>query len=311
MADGTDQLFREIIPAFPADFARLVIPRVARQLDLTALDFRREEYFTPSPRSGRPRRPDLAAKVPTLDGSDVLLHVEIESRFRTARLPRLCEYNQLLTLYWKCPVHTQVVYCRGGPPGVRRNVYRVRSLGRTLSTFHYDSLGLSGASAEEYLARPERLAWAFAALMRPGALGSRADLRLACLRRIVGARELRENQRFLLFNFVATVIESDRGLAEEYDELFKRARNQEVREEMMTWADKMKAKGREEGREEGLREGRQQGMQDLVLGLLEQRFTPLPKRVARKIRAIDSTTRLTELAKKAPVAKSLAEMGLA
>ncbi|MCP4663806.1 MAG: hypothetical protein GY856_51130, partial [bacterium] len=50
------------------------------------------------------------------DTGHVLLHVEIESRYRSARLPRLCEYNQLLSLSWDCPVHTQVVYCRGGPP---------------------------------------------------------------------------------------------------------------------------------------------------------------------------------------------------
>ncbi len=313
MANGSDQLFREIIPAFAADFAILLIPDVARRLDLGSLDFRREEYFTASPRGGRPRRPDLVARALTRGGDtgEVLLHVEIETRYRSALPPRLCEYNQLLGLSSGLPVHTQVVYCRGGPPGVAHNVFRVRSLGRTLNTFHYDSLGLSGAPAEPFLARPEPLAWAFAALMRPGDLGSRAELRLACLRRIVAARKLSENRRFLLFNFVATVIESNRGTADEYDELFARADNREVRTHMNTWAQKIETKGYESGHQAGHREGRHQGMRELVLSLVEERFAPLPEGVVRKIRAIDSGERLTELAKQVAGAGSLGELGLA
>ncbi len=198
------------------------------------------------------------------------------------------------------------------------NVLRARSLGRTLNTFHYDILGLSGAPAEPFLARPEPLAWAFAALMRPGDLVSPAELRFACLRRIVAAKKLSENRRFLLFNFVATVIESDRGTADEYDELFARADNREVRTHMMTWAQKIETKGyesgrqqgRQEGRQEGRHQGRQQGMQEIVLGLVEERFGPLADAVASKIRAIDSATRLTELAKKMAVVESLAELRL-
>ncbi|MCP4662665.1 MAG: hypothetical protein GY856_45300 [bacterium] len=47
-----------------------------------------------------------------------------------------------------------------------------------------------------------------------------------------------------------------------------------------------------------------------MLGLLEQRFAPLPDSVIKRVRAIRSKARLTELAKKVLEAKSLAELGL-
>jgi hypothetical protein len=50
----------------------------------------------------------------------------------------------------------------------------------------YTGFGLSEAAAEHYLGRPEPLAWALAAAMRPRRC-SRAELRRACLARIAAA----------------------------------------------------------------------------------------------------------------------------
>jgi len=87
--------------------------------------------------------------VPTLDEGEIGIHAEIEARFRSARIPKLLDYNRMLSLRSSRPVHSLVVYCRGGPPGVRNNELRVESLGRTLTAFYYDSLGLSRASAPQ------------------------------------------------------------------------------------------------------------------------------------------------------------------
>ena len=284
MAEEHDQILRELIAAFPADFVELILPDVASRIDFAALDFRKEEYFTDSPRGGRPRRPDLVAWVPTLTTTDeVGIHVEIEARYRSARVAKLFDYNRLLSLRRSRPVHTLVVYCRGGPPGVRQCEHRVESLGQTLTVFYYGSLGLSGASAPEYLARQQPLAWALAALMRPAKIGSRAKLRVACLRRIVAARHLEEERRFLLFNFVATYIESDQGISEEYDELFRHEDNREVREEMMTWAEKIEAKGYTLGRQQGLEHGRREGEATLLLRMAERKFGQISPEARQQI----------------------------
>ena len=189
---GEDQLCKELIQAFPASFVRLVWPGVAKQIDLGAVDFRQEEYFTDSPRDGRLRRPDLTTKVPVLAGGEVILHGEIEAKYLSARVPGIIEYNRLLGLRHGLEVHTAVLYCRGGPPGLRRQKFELKSLGQTVTVIHYVSLGLSRMSATELLTRREPLAWAFAALARPGDIGSRAELRVVCLQRIVAAQDLAE-----------------------------------------------------------------------------------------------------------------------
>ena len=97
---GDDQLFRELIPEFSADFVRLALPDVARQLDLSAIEFRLCEYFSDSPRRGRPRRPDLVAEAPMLADPTklVTLHSEIECKYLKARIPRLLDYNRLVAI---------------------------------------------------------------------------------------------------------------------------------------------------------------------------------------------------------------------
>lgn len=296
---GDDQLFRELIVEFSADFVRLLAPDIASQLDLSDLEFELCEYFSDSPRGGRPRRPDLAASAPRLDDPErrVNLHAEVENQYRKLRVPRLLDYNRLLALRNSRPTHTFVVYVHGGPAGTERRLYCEESLRRTTVLFEYDSLGCSRASAEAFLGRQEPLAWAFAALMRPGRLGSRARLRVACLRRIIDAKHLSESQRFKLFNFVASYIESDQGqgLSEEYDELFRR--DEEVKETMISWADKMIAKGRKLGRDEERRLS-VSAMRDLVIDLVKERFGSVSPKVEQWVSRIDSLQELRRLAKR-------------
>ncbi len=141
--------------------------------------------------------------------------------------------------------------------------------------------------------------------MHPGSLESRNELGLACLRRIAAVRDLDEVRRFRLFNCVATYIELDTGATEEYETLLRQSENLEVQEMMMTWAEKMEAKGREEG----LAEGRK-SFRDLVLHLLSQRFGTLPASIKRRIEAISSVQELTRLAESVFKVDSLEELGL-
>ena len=337
MKGGDDQVLKEMITAFPGDFVRLAAPELAAKLRLDGIDFRQEEYFTDSPRGGRPRRPDLVATVPALAAHEppIMLHVEIEYRYRRARGPKFLEYNQILGMRHGLVVHTLVLYLRGGPGGAAAAEYEVRSLGLRVMTFEYRTLGLTRACAQEYLARPEPLAWAFAALMRTGELGSHAELRVACLRRIARARRLSAARRFLLFNFVHSCIESDQGAAEEYDALVRAPGNKEVREMMLSFAERIRRaeeKGRQEvtvtlgakirrAEEEGRKEGRQEGRQEahqaavatlrqLVVRLATQRFGRASRGLERRIAKIDSVQELAGLAERIPAADSLDALGL-
>lgn len=158
----------------------------------------------------------------------------------------------------------------------------------------------TGCRAAEYLDRPEPLAWALAALMDPGPW-SRAELKMACLRRITGLKG--RSDPFLLVDCVENYLQLEPEEVAEFEVLSSRRENQEVRAMAMTWSETQKAIGRKEGRKEG--------MEQVLLHLLSKRFGPLPESVRRRVETINSLDRLTELAERVLSAHSLEEMGLA
>ncbi len=264
--------------------------------------------------TGAERRMDLVGSANTLEGGEVLLHVEIELRVRASVSARLLLYNRLLGLRRRLPVHTVVLYLRGGPAGPAFSRLVESSCGREIGAFGYRSFGLSGIRADEYLARREPLAWAFAALGRPQGR-DRRTLRRGCFAKIVAAEALTDVERFLLFNCVATYLELGGGAAEEYAELRARSRKPEVEMKPVTWEEKVEARGlergRQEGREQGLEKGLEKGMREILLRLLRNRFPSLTGQAVEKVEAIRSPGELGSLAERLLTARSLEELGLA
>jgi hypothetical protein len=306
MAGGHDQLFKDLLRAFPADFLWLAGEAVAAKLELGGLELQPAEVFLDQPR-GDQRRLDLVTRAEARTGGagPVLLHVEIELRYRSTVAARLWLYNCLLHQRHGLPVHTFVLWLHGGPPGASAGIHRQESLGEELHRFHFRGLGLSRALAAPLLARPEPLAWALAALALPAA-GDRRGLRRACLGRIAAAPDLDEARRFLLFNCVATYLELDGGAAAEFAALLAEHQGTEDRT-MMTWEEKVEARGVEKGKSEGKREG----MRTLLLRQLRQRFAPLPEAATERVAAITSMDELTRLADRVLTARSLEDLGLA
>ena len=323
-----DQLVKEILRVFFADFLSLVLPGVARRLRLGKQDFLDKELFTDWPR-GKRREVDLLARVPVrgTGKSPVLVHVEIETRVRAGMDLRMWGYYMQILLRHRLPVLPIIFVLRGGPAGVRREMRKEGFTGLYIAGFRYYAFGLSRCQAEDYLARPEPLAWALAALMRRGRL-SRAELKMACLRRIATA-DLPSNQSFLLVNFVETYLQLTGRQAEEFDCLRQQAENQEVVAVRMTWAEQIEAQGLKKGLEQGLerglekglergleagrKEGRAEGIEalrNIVLLQLEQRFGAVPETARRKLEKISALEPLTHLAERVFVARSLQELGL-
>jgi len=192
---------------------------------------------------------------------------------------------------------------RGGRPGLRLEQLEEGFEDAATASFRYRVLCLSGCRAEEYLARPEPLAWAFAAVMRPDRW-SRAELKIECLRRIAEAH-LPALHEHLLANWVETYLQLAGRDAADFEKLRALATNREIKSMQMTWAEKMEKEYTEKGRREGVR-----SLREVVLELLGQRFGEVPVKVKRKVQKIDSMDRLTEMAKKVLVVQSLDEMGL-
>ena len=119
--------------------------------------------------------------------------------------------------------------------------------------FRYRVFGLSGCQAAEYLDRSESLAWALAALMRPGKW-SRARHKIECLRRIAAA-DLTPSSRWLLGNWVETYLQLDDRESAEYERLRELAANREVKAMEMTWAERMEVEYTRKGIQQGIQQG--------------------------------------------------------
>lgn len=298
-----DQLVKDLLRTFFADFLSLVLPDLMERLRLGEEVFLDKQSFTDWPAGSR-REMDLLVRIPVRgEQASVLIHVEIEAQARAGMDRRMWGYYMQIRLRHGLLVVPIVACLRGGSPGLRRETLLEGFAAPDTAGFRYYTFCLSGCRSEDYLGRSEPLAWALAALMRPGRR-TRASLKMECLRRIAEAR-LTGIQRFLLANFVETYLQLSGAQAEEYSRLQRLAENREVTVMQMTWADKIEAQGIEKGRAEAV-----QTLRRVVLRLLEQRFGVVPVRTKRKIEKLSSLEPLTHLAEKAVVAGSLDELGL-
>jgi hypothetical protein len=293
-----DRLFKGLLRTFLPDLLRLTVPEVAGKLDLSRLSFLDKELLDPS----GAREADLLVRLPLRDrGGSLLVHIEIEARSRKTLPERIREYQSRIQLRYGTRVLTLVVILRGGQPGVR---IEPPESGLPVADFRYVVFGLAGCSAPEYLARPEALAWALAALMDPGTW-SPAELRRECLRRIAGAK-LKQDHRMALVNCVGTYLQLVPGDAEEPSP----PRQQEGPGMQLMWSERMERRGFRKGVSAGRKEGQRLALQRIILRVLEQRFGPVPDTLRQQVEEIDSLQRLTRLFNRALAAASLRELRL-
>ena len=237
-----DQLFKDLFRTFFQELLLLVDAGLAACLSPEAV-FLDKELFLDLP-EGKRREADLLVEVPErAGGRKLLIHVEIEHRARAGIGRRLWRYFLQLHLRHSGPVVSLVVFLHGGPPGSRWAVHVERLDERELVRFSYLSFGISRLPAEALLERPEPLAWALAALARPGALG-RARLKLELLRKIAEA-PVGEAEQFLLTNCVETYLQLSGRDVEEFSSLRRALHEPEVEVMQTTWADRMEAEAYE------------------------------------------------------------------
>lgn len=285
-----DRLFKRLLRAFLPDLLRLVVPDLAAGLRGEIPVFLDKELL-----EGERREVDLLARLTLRRGEAVLVHVEVEARARTRMLGRLREYAGRIQARYGGPLLSVLLNLRGGKFGGVQSVEPDGELaGPGLTSFRYLAFNLSCCVAEEYLQRPEPLAWALAALMTPGSL-SRPQHKRACLRRIAAAR-LPEEKRLLLVDCVETYLVLTDEEEREYKGLGKRKTEGMMNPMHMTWSERMMAQGRVDG------------VRQVLLRQMNQRFGPLPERVRQKVEGIASMPRLNRLADRLLVAGSLEEL---
>ena len=318
-----DQLFKDLFRAFFPDLLLLADADLAALLAAdrgSGIKFLDKEVFLEVP-AGRRREADLVAELSGPESlQKILIHVEIERRFLTSMGRRLWRYSHQLYLRYDLPVVSIVVFLRGGPPGGQRIDYFERAFDWEVHRFRYLSFGLSKLSAQLLLERPEPLAWALAALARPGEIG-RPKLKLELLRKIARA-PVREDERYLLTDCVETYLQLAGRDAEEYAELRSARKNPEVEAMELTWSERMASqytqkgiekgvkKGLEQGVKKGIEQGMEEGVRDTLLRLLAKRFGKVSPAVRGRIKAIGSLEELRNLVDRVLEVSSVEELGL-
>ncbi len=292
-----DRWFKQLFEAFFGDLLSLMVPKLAPRLDAKRAEFLRSELFADAPETRR-REVDLLAKVPTDRGEEelVLVHVEVEGQARSSMGRRLWHYAMLIRSRHELPLIPMVVYLRGGPAGVNKEIHREHVLGEEMVRFHYFSFGLSGSSADEHLERTEPLAWALSSLMREENL-RRGRHKMEALRRIVRA-DVSPNRKHLLARCVEYYLELDSHERKEFEDMLAQRENEDVRSFEDHWIHRME------------RAAEREGMRQLLLLQLERRFGSVPEATRRQVKSLDSIDELTRLADRILAADSLEELGL-
>jgi hypothetical protein len=214
---------------------------------------------------------------------------------------RLWHYYMQIRLRHRRLVLPILVNLRGGRPGLGLEVLEEGVVRSAAVTFPYHVLGFSGCQAQDWLTRPEPVAWAFAGLMRPGKW-SRARLKLECLRRVARS-EVTGKEKEILVNWLQTCVKlSGRGAAE-YQRLLELEENKEIREMDTSWLGKAEARGVKKGMSQAA-----ERMRQAVLLGLERRFGVVPPRVRRRLEAIHSIERLAEMVERLPLVENASDL---
>ena len=177
--------FEDMLRACFPDFLELVEPGLIERLELELATFPDPEDLTGWTEE---ELGDLGflAEVMTRRGLWLTLLVQVELGTEDRPLEeRLLGSYLRLSLDGRQPARMMVVRLRGGRPGVHLEWIVDEMEGEEPLRVPYLSFGLAECRAEDYLAKPQPLAWALATLMRP-AERSLAEHRDFCLRRIAG-----------------------------------------------------------------------------------------------------------------------------
>lgn len=199
-----DQLMKQVLQEFFADFLRLFDPQTAAGLDFAAgVTFRNTETFTDLPQ-GALLVPDVVAEVRTQEGQPelVIVHVEIQREREAEDFPRrMWRYYIALAQREDKPIVPIALLFYAAAEGIAREVYEENLFGQPIVTFRYLQISLARLAprAEEYLQSGPILTTALASIMGRSWRGAaRARLYYGCVRRLLAAEQAGEVNRALM-----------------------------------------------------------------------------------------------------------------
>ena len=301
-----DALWKGLLQAFFPQFIQFVVPELADRLLVEKGRFIDQESFVDPP-EGEKALLDLVAEVPAIDGPDelILIHIEVERRFRQAMDLRMWRYFAHLSLKYGRPIVPIVLFLKGGEGGITRRPVEFKAGDVLVNRFIYWSIGLSKAKAHELL-KNGPLGIALATCARGDRLQPH-EQKLLCMEALLGV-DVNDAEAQLLITAIETYLKLNEEQNLKYHQSVERSpRKSEVMAMELTWAGKLHEKGVAEGVEVGRREGVEAGRKMLSL-ILQQRFGELPKSLSLGIGSIEDPSRFEPMTRGILRATSLDEV---
>lgn len=294
-----DKIFKTLFQLHLQDLVELLEREIGPQLDCARVEYPSGEAFAELKKAGHLSL-DLVARVARRDAVfPVILHAEIEARFRGGMATRMWKYfTHLSAQNLDAVVVSLVVYLKGGPPGLQE-ILTANRLGAFVPVaFRYLSLGLSGCLAEDWLKKPQMLAAGLAACMR-SKIWDPVEHKLQCMRRIV--HETNPERQYLLTQVVENYLELT-------DEEELRYRAAFFRENRTMVPFPLTLQEAQEALVEEKTKGRLEATRESILLLVSSRFGSIPASLGEKLAAVSELGRLRQIFVKAVQAPSIDEL---
>lgn len=283
-----DQIFKELLETFFAEFLSLFFPDKVRLLDLSDVTFINKEIFTDLLKGSR-RSLDVLAEVRTKRGraETVLIHIEVEARRSAGMKKRMSEYYSALKLRRGKPVYPVVVYLSPGAGGLTTETYVAEVLGDEIERFNYRVVDLPDLSAEDWRVETNPLSAALRALMKPGPEGRVIEKALSL--RQVAMSDLDDARQIILSNTIEQYLPLNAAEEEEFVQALGRSGAEEVPKMLSVYEVRTKRK--------------------VLLRQMERKFGEIPDTVAKAIEQL-SPEDLDRMLDRFVEARSIEDMSL-
>jgi predicted transposase YdaD len=270
-----DQLFKQLLGAFFAEFIELFLPEVSEYLDKTSLTFLDKELFTDI-NAGHTHEADLVVKAKFKNGdSFFIVHIETQAQHQRDFPIRLFRYFAKLYEKYSLPVYPIAVLSFDRPRHQQPSLHEVGFADLKVLRFRYRIIQLNQLDWRDYLGRSNPVAAALMAKMRI-APEDRPRVKLECLLLLTTLR-LDPSRLKMISGFIDAYLQLT---ADEMDEYKRRRSNLDkpAQEAVVEYETSWHREGREEGRQEG--------MASVVVRLLNRRVGVIEHAVLEKVQSL-------------------------
>ena len=277
-----DSLYKKLLTVFFLEFVESFLPRPARYIDPSSIEFLDKETFA-GIRPRKRKEMDLVVKVRFKDAQQAffLIHVEHQSTSPAEFPHRMFRYFIRLTEKYNLPVYPVVIFSHDKPDTPVPETYEVAFPDKTVLQFNYTVIQLNRLPWRKFVAQPNPVATALMTRMQIRE-ADRPKVKAECLRLLVTLKLTPEKAEPIY-----VFIESYLKLNAEENRIYERELSkfaEPEKDEVMEIISSIRQEGRQEGNEE------------MLTLVLEQRFSTLPASITEKLDKL-STEELKGLAR--------------